>query len=406
MLEILGLTSTTYFPPMAALFTPGSPFCPWPKLFIPKTISPEAWCSFFITLLVSPAAVLLVAPRLNRLFHHAIRSYLPSYSDINTRLLQPRSWGDHGNGKGKTDFTLILKDDRPLLTRSLSFLGWGFALSPVQTSSKAPEVEATLRAADGASSDSQPTSESESRQATSTTPPEPSTPTTHRNPVATVQDILADEASTELPLSPRPHHHSPHHNPSHSDRVDIPNHRRHDGNESSSDDSRTSIRITTREPGTLTVELEIDSSETGPAPEPRATGGHHHTEVVLANLKPHRVTRLSKGPSRFLADVLSMELASFIDLPFRLISFRFCALYFAETKLGLLRGERAPSSALHHVGFWKAQLTGYGFGDAAVFTSRIIFCTAASMAVDLVVWGVNYGLTKAVGMAHHQWGEL
>jgi hypothetical protein len=354
-LQLIGLAAPRIFPSIN-VFQPGSSFCAYPSLQAVSNMPKYGLAQRACSLVLSPIALLLSASYISPLLDEARDKYLPTATEIRDRLIQPRNV----NNGGAEVAPIVPRDRRPLLTRTLAFLGWGFTL---------PRV----RLIEEQSTESHPAHTNEPREVTASQTSNPnSIETTDRD------------------------HESPHFRPYNAT----------EGHETQSADAATPlprVTISNREPGTLTVELEIETTSESVVPHSSNEPANAQTIQTKVNnnwtgyLSPHRVNRFSRGPAKLLSRILSEKVTTIVNLPLDIFVYRSCAFYFSYRAAG-------HTNPWILVRMWQAHIRSITWRSSAVFLQRMAFIMMLDLTVSLAAWGLHYVLTVYAGKKWFNWG--
>jgi hypothetical protein len=160
--------------------------------------------------------------------------------------------------------------------------------------------------------------------------------------------------------------------------------------QTSEDEGDPSIRITSRE-GVVEMEVRLPahvlSSYTEPVGSETAPASHHDVDpptlVHTPGLRPyHRVRQLSSEPAQMIRAILKARYVTLATLPLKLVTLRLVASHYLANRHGYVgpRGVLDPFPLLSDL----------NWVSIGVQVSRIAFCEAFELAIDLGLWGLQY----------------
>ncbi|KAH8731316.1 hypothetical protein GQ44DRAFT_767195 [Phaeosphaeriaceae sp. PMI808] len=172
------------------------------------------------------------------------------------------------------------------------------------------------------------------------------------------------------------------------------------------DDNDPRIRITSREgivemevrlpPRILSTQTEIADAATVPQNERLADLQRKASD--LRNRPHHRVSQLSLESSRMISAAVKAQLVGLAMLPLKLVILRLVASHYIASHGGGPNISRAVVPL--------PELKDLSWRPIGIQISRVAFCSALEIAVDLGLWGIQYAVSLNLGKSIFGWGTL
>lgn len=176
--------------------------------------------------------------------------------------------------------------------------------------------------------------------------------------------------------------------------------------QASHNDNDPRIRITTR--GNL-VEMEVRlpphviSSQTELADSGPSTPGQDDvvsaTPTQKAGVAPHhRVTQLSLEPAQMIGAICKTQIVGWVSLPLKMVTLRLVASHYLASR---------PDHAIPVGAFRTLLVPGdLTWSSLGVHLSRLALCGMTELAIDFVLWGIQYWTVTWFGTRAFDWGAL